>query len=518
MWITQNVHLNKISVRFSIDKRVYLKWFIKIVEKKPEIRYPDSHMKKEFVLFISILLALCSCSRQIIPEKPVTAESAFRLDTLPLSEIDIPIRVNLKPLYQLAEKNVQKLYTSPGYPTEYVTVNCDTKYMYRFKRGPLKLAAEGNAVQFGFTGFYLIAGSQRICAGSGDSRVPLSPWSPPCTCGLNDGDRRVEIGFKTTLGLRSNYTVSSSIATLDPVALDKCSMCIWNQDITQTVLAQIKLQLNDSRNAMQDSLNRLNLRPQFQKLWDRLNDSQSLYGLGYLQINPQRIRLSNFYAHQDTLQLSVGISARPVVTLEKTAGSRTIIPDISDFNRRSGFSIFVDAILNYDSLSNLLTAQVKGRRIELEQMHKFMVIESCSIYGVMGDKLIFKMAFSGSEKGILYLTGKPVLDKESGKLEIHEIEYDLQTKDLLVKTAKWLFSKRILNELRRHSSFDLHAYETPLLARINTALNGEMVKGIMLSGSVESLQAIAIYPTLERLVVRCSAKGSLSMLVNSLNF
>src|SRR6185295_10622294 len=105
---------------------------------------------------------------------------------------------------------------------------------------------------------------------------PLSPWSPPCTCGLTDGDRRVEIGFKTTLGLRSNYSVSSTITTLDPVAIDKCSMCIWNQDITQTVLAQIKLQLNESRDAMQDSLSRLNLRPQFQKLWDRLNDSQDL--------------------------------------------------------------------------------------------------------------------------------------------------------------------------------------------------------------------------------------------------
>ena len=380
------------------------------------------------------------------------------------------------------------------------------------------MSVEGNTVQLGFTGFYFIAGSQRICAGSGSSRIPVSPWSPPCTCGLTDGDRKVEIGYRSSLHLNPDYRVQARIETLEPLPLDKCTVCFWNKDITQTVMAQLKMQLNEARAVMQDSLNRLNLRPQFQKLWDRLNENQALYGLGYLQINPQKIRLSNFYAHQDTLELSAGISARPVVSLDKSPEYKTILPDISDFSRRSGFSIFVDAILNYDSLSSVISSQLKGKRIELEQVHKYIIIDACSIYGVMNERMIFKMEFSGSEKGILYLTGKPFLDKESGKLEIREIDYDLQTRNLLVKTARWLFSKRITNELKKYSSFDLKDYEAPLLEKINKALNGELVRGIQLSGSVNEIHAIGLYPTLERLVVRCSARGRLDILVNSLNF
>jgi hypothetical protein len=174
--------------------------------------------------------------------------------------------------------------------------------------------------------------------------------------------------------------------------------------------------------------------------------------------------------------------------------------------------------MNYDSLSRMITSQIKGKRIDLEQVHKFIVIEECSIYGVTGDKLIFKLNFNGSEKGILYLTGKPLLNKEAGKLEIREIDYDLKTRSLLVKSAKWLFSKRITSELRKYSSFDLKNYESPLLDKINHSLNGEPIKGIQLSGNVESIHAIAVYPTLERLIVRCSAKGRLEILVNSLNF
>ena len=476
-------------------------------------------MKAKFLFLTTLSIPfLMSCSKQIIPEKPVTAESLFRVDTLPTSEIDIPIKVNLKPLYQLAEKNVQQVYTSPGYPVDYVINNCDTKYMYRFKRGPLVMHAEANTIQLGFTGFYKIAGAQRLCAGIAGNRVALSPWSPLCTCGLNDGDRKVEIGFKTSLALVSNYRVQARIETLEPRAIDKCAVCLWNADITQTVMSQIKEQLTESQIAMQDSLNRLNLRPQFQKLWDRLNENQNLNGLGYLKVNPQKIRLSNFFVHQDTLQLSAGISAQPVISLEKTPVVKTVIPDISDFNQRSGFSIFVDAIMNYDSLSRMITSQIKGKRIDLEQVHKFIVIEECSIYGVTGDKLIFKLNFNGTEKGILYLTGKPLLNKEAGKLEIREIDYDLKTRSLLVKSAKWLFSKRITSELRKYSSFDLKNYESPLLDKINHSLNGEPIKGIQLSGNVESIHAIAVYPTLERLIVRCSAKGRLEILVNSLNF
>src|SRR5690606_17492128 len=121
---------------------------------------------------------------------------------------------------------------------------------------------------------------------------------------------------------------------------------------------------------IRDSINRLNFRPRFQQLWDILNTSIRMYDIGYLQINPEKLRLSTFYAKNDTLFLSIGISARPLISLSRTTGNRTVVPDISDFNQRNGFNIFVDAVMNYDSLSNLLTRQLYHKQIDMDRVGK----------------------------------------------------------------------------------------------------------------------------------------------------
>ena len=121
------------------------------------------------------MFSLGACSKIIIPEKPALAKTYFSLDSLPISEIDIPLQINLKPFYGIADKNVQKIYASDGWPNEFIVDNCDTKYMYRFKRGPLHVATNGNSISFNFTGSYIIAGAQRICTGSGSDRVAITP-------------------------------------------------------------------------------------------------------------------------------------------------------------------------------------------------------------------------------------------------------------------------------------------------------------------------------------------------------
>jgi len=240
-------------------------------------------MRKAYLLpLLFLFLIFSSCSKKIIPEKPVLAKSLQTLDTLPLSEIDIPLQVNLKPLYSIANKNVQTIYASEGWPNEFIVSNCDTKYMYRFKRGPMQIATNGSNMNFNFTGSYIIAGAQRVCTGSGSNRVAVTPWSPTCTCGLNETEPRVNIGYKASLALKNNYTLAAKLQPLEPKPLDKCTVCFWNHDITSTVMTQLKQQLAEAGKDIQDSLNNLNFRNQFQKLWDLLNTSIRMYDMGYL--------------------------------------------------------------------------------------------------------------------------------------------------------------------------------------------------------------------------------------------
>lgn len=471
-----------------------------------------------YCMCLLVICTLSNCSKKIIPDKPTLAKTAFTKDSLPLSEIDIPLKINLKPFYDLANKNVTTIYASPGWPNDFLVDNCDTRYMYRFKRGPLMFQSVGNHINFGFTGNYIIAGAQRICTGKGSDRTPVSPWSPTCTCGLNEEERRVEVGFKASLKLRNNYSLDAIIQTQNPKPLDKCSMCFWGQDVTPTVMTQLKGQLLVAASELQDSLNRLSLRSQFQELWNTLNTGLKIYDAGYLQIHPKQLRLSEFSAVNDTLNITVGISAQPVVSLTREPDVLTIVPDLSDFRQKPGFNIYIDAVMDYDSLSTILNRELRKKRIDFENVNKYIIVENCELYGQGNEKIIIKLQFSGSASGTLYLTGSPVYDKEKNQLLVKNIDYDIYTRNMLVKTAKWLFNKKISNELNRYAVFDIKSYTQALITQVNEKLNREWKKGISTSGEVDVIHVEGIFPMEKKLTLRCNTSGILSVIVDSFVF
>jgi hypothetical protein len=50
----------------------------------------------------------------------------------------------------------------------------------------------------------------------------------------------------------------------------------------------LKDELDLAKKAIEDSFGVVDLKPQVQQLWNKLNESYSLYGLGWLKINPQK--------------------------------------------------------------------------------------------------------------------------------------------------------------------------------------------------------------------------------------
>jgi hypothetical protein len=77
-------------------------------------------MKEKGFMLLLFAAFLVSCSHKIKPERPSLASTDFRLDSLPSSEINIPIQINLQPVYALAEKQVDTVFTSPNYPNDWV--------------------------------------------------------------------------------------------------------------------------------------------------------------------------------------------------------------------------------------------------------------------------------------------------------------------------------------------------------------------------------------------------------------
>ncbi|HZI52267.1 MAG TPA: DUF4403 family protein [Chitinophagaceae bacterium] len=471
---------------------------------------------KPVLIILLTTILISSCSNKIIPDKPFLSGTSFKMDSLPESEINIPIQVNMKPLYQLAEKNVAAVFTSPNWPDDWITIDCGNRYKYQFRRGPLQFTAAGSAMTLGFTGFYKIIGSTRICVGG----TVVSPWTPPCRCGFDEGERRVNVGFVNTLQVLNNYKINLNITRQDPVPVDKCTVCFFGADITNQVLKGLKDELDLAKKAIQDSFGVVDIKPQVQQLWNRLNTSYNLYGLGWLKINPQKIRLTRLFAQNDSLHIFLGLTAKPVISFEKSTDLMTLLPDIDNSISKPGFNIFLDAVLNYDSLSNILNTQLKGKEFDLSngKSKKIIVVQDCRLYGTGNEKLIIKMSFSGSNSGIAYFTGKPFYDADKKMIEVRDIDFDVKTKNLLLKSADWLFNKRITNEITRVSKFELAAYIDTAKNMIDRQLNTELIRGVKSTGTIKDLKIAGFYPMTEYFIIRSNASGDLMIKVESMNF
>jgi hypothetical protein len=180
----------------------------------------------------------------------------------------------------------------------------------------------------------------------------------------------------------------------------------------------------------------------------------------------------------------------------------------------------LDAVLDYDSLGNILNQQIVGKQFDFNKgpVKKTFIIKDCKLYGSGNEKLIIKVKFSGTDDGIVYFVGKPVYDKDTHIIEVKDIDFDIKSKNTLLKAADWLFNKKIANEIGKYARFNLTSYIDTAKVNINSQLNHEWIKGIRSYGNISDIKLVGIFPLSQYLIIRSNCTGDLSVKVDSIDF
>lgn len=424
-----------------------------------------------------------------------------------LSQIDIPVLVQLKPLYQMAERQVDTVFTSPNYPKDWVQPDCITRYKYHFRRSPLRIQAQGNKMQLAFTGFYQIVGATRVCAGG----TPLSPWTPDCSCGFKEPERRVDIGFTASFRISPDHRLYTTVVRNEPRALDKCSVCFWGQDVTNSVLSGLKAELDAAAKTIRDSFGVVSLRPWMQQAWNLLNQTYAVPGAGYFNLHPKQIRMEQPKASNNELQIRIGISAAPAVSFVPAVAQAAPLPNLSAPAANEGFRINLEAALQYDSLSRVLNGYLAGKRFDISEglLSRHVVVQQTDVRADTSGNLLIRVNFSGSFDGTVYFTGKPVYDAATQTIRVADLHYDLQSRSFLLNTAKWLFNNKIVSELKKRTEFPLAQYYDTARVALGGWLNKEWAKGIRGEGSVSELRLDELKALPEHLLIRSQCNGRL---------
>ena len=306
---------------------------------------------------------------------------------------------------------------------------------------------------------------------------------------------------------------------MEPVAKDKCEVCLWGQDVTKDVLDGLKAELDLSRKAMQDSFGNINLRPYMQQAWNMLNEVYTIPGIGYFSLHPKSLRMQNINAKNDLLNINIGITASPAVTFEKPAIFTSPVPSLSNSANAGGFSVYLDAALQYDSLSRIVNGYMAGKRFNLSEglIKQHIIVKEVVVTGDTAGHMLIKVDFSGSFNGSAFFKGIPVYNPANKTIEVNDLEYDLQTKNLLLKGAKWLFANKIESELKKNTTINLTSYFDSAQTSLNAYLNREWMKGIKGVGSVKELNVVSVQPLPQHILIKTACSGNLSVQVSEID-
>ncbi len=235
-------------------------------------------MKFLILMPVLIFFLACSSSKKSVAVKE---EEEIRLPDLPVSELDIPIRIAAAPLLAKAEQLVPSEFTSDAWP-EFMHPSCDFRYKYRFIRGGLQITCVNNIIGIQFGGNYQVSGSKCLCTAG----IPVTPWISG-NCGFSPQPlRKVNMSISTGLHFLPNYHLRTNTTIIKIQPVDKCEVSVFSSDITQLVMDSIRSSLATFSSAMDQTIAGLTFTKFIAQLKDSSYHKIRIGHYGYFLLNP----------------------------------------------------------------------------------------------------------------------------------------------------------------------------------------------------------------------------------------
>ncbi|MBY0534479.1 MAG: DUF4403 family protein [Chitinophagaceae bacterium] len=454
------------------------------------------------LLAAALLLYSCGSSKKLVTDEP----AAHYLPSLPQSEINIPVKIYMKPLLTMMDSGTAKQFTNDKWP-DYTQSGCDFRYKYRFIRSPFSFSCVNNKVSISFRGQYQIAGSKSVCAF--DKQV--SPWVGG-SCGFgNEPLRRVDVSIGSFLELLPNHSFKTTTRLEQNKALDKCEVTILQTDITEQILDSIEASINTYAVAFDNFVKAINNHAMLKQWRSEGARVFPFSKYGYININPTQFRMGRMNIYKDTLIFSVGYTGSPKFASDSSSLiNKKALSPLQTTAVSNGISTYLDAVYQYSFLNKLLNDSLQNKPFDVEG--RTFVIKDVTIGGTNAGKLSIDISFTGNRKGVLHLSGTPQLDTASQVLTMPDIDFSIDTKDILVNMGKGLFRKKILKTLKDQTVFDIAALlernKTVIQARLNQQVNAWM----QTTGTIGSIKLVGLLPQREYIQVQAFINGTLQVI------
>ena len=355
-------------------------------------------------------------------------------------------------------------------------------------------------------------------------RIPLKLWIKAgwkvSKLGITLSDYRelnaeIALKFKTTFFVNKDWSVTTFTATDGYEWLSTPVIKIGPVDVPITAIANTILNKNKStiRSEIDKAIKQnLSLRKYIQDIWVNLQKPIKLnneYNL-WLKLNPQEISSTPIFSQNNQIKISLGIKS----IIESYMGDEPkTIPNkgLPDYNLvkslDNNFSINLLSDISYKSVDTLAKQFLKGKTFTQDK--KAITVTDIKVYG-SNNKMVIGTTLKGSINGIIYFTGKPVFDSATSSLKVIDLDFDLETKNALLKTASWLLHNKLKKMIEQNLIFPIGDKLEDSKKLINKEItHNQLTKNILLNGNLNNLAIENIFLTPESIKIATIFRGSL---------
>jgi hypothetical protein len=464
----------------------------------------------KFLIAIFLINLFVSCGSI----KPTTPEITVGIYTPPIQEVStfsIPVEMEMKSYFKEADNAV---------PFEFKgkEQNCeDVSYDYKFIRNPIKIQGKGGnsntlEIGIGIEGKYAL--NLNYCPKCSD----LFSSTPNCltpriyaSCGVGEPMRRITVDYTTKINLQNDFTLKSKTKLEDVIPKDKCQITVFRYNATEKLVKEVKGALSDLSGIIDKEIESLEIKKEIESIWKTINEPNKIENYGYLNFNPNKIGVEKLSMIGTNLKFNVLVEAYPQVTLVQLPMIDKPLPNLSKVKDNEGFNLNLDLIANYDSLSVILNRELSGKIIEIKKNK--IRLEKASIYGAANQQLSIEVDFSGSKSGKLYFLGTPKFIDSIQEISFPDLSFELQTKNALLKSAKWMFSDLITRKMRELTRFSMSKILEESRKKIELELNKQIDNNIYLSGKMNQVKVKSIFPDRENLIIQTNLIGNLNVYI-----
>ncbi len=237
----------------------------------------------------------------------------------------------------------------------------------------------------------------------------------------------------------------------------------------------------------------------------------------WLRIVPIELYATDAKFKKETITLEMGlkcnmetlIGQKPITKFDR---NKIVLKSVTQMPDKISANIV--AVSSYQDASKIITKNFAGQ--EYGNGSKKVMVQNVSIWHKNG-KMVIALDMLGSINGTVYLTGYPQYNETTKEIYFDQLDYVLDTKSKLLKTANWLVQGMILRKIQESCRYSIQPnLDEGKQSMMNYLKNYSPMPGVFLNGKIDNIQFQKIQLTNKAIIAFIKVNGAINVAVDGI--